>query len=134
MIERWYKINVEMLRRIFGRVSYDEHGFTWILIHRFNLPPFFNKTHSSLLITTPGSNINNSADYNFYIDKNLKRNDIAASRYIFEDTNYNLLRHKNYARICFELKKFRPISDVIGGDTIVDLCQSIYNFLARRKR
>ena len=133
MIAQWYKTNISMLQRLFGKVSYDNYEYTWILIHRFRLPPFYNRMYSALLITTPGYNINNKFAFSFYLDKNLRRSDIPASRFIFDDFSYNPLRHKNYARLCFNIKKFQPRSDVLSGDNIVDLCQSVYNFLARKK-
>ncbi len=133
MIDEWYVTNIRMLERLFGRVSYDDQSFEWILVHRLKLPPFYNKKYTALLITTPGFNITNHNDYDFYIDKKLQRNDIAASEFIFDGSGYNPLSHKNFARLCFNLKSFCPASDVLNGDNIIDLCQSVYNFLAQRK-
>jgi hypothetical protein len=131
-LQDWYLLNVRMLQKLFGRVSFDDIAFRWVKIHDFPLPDIFQAEQSSLLITTPGANIENHHAYGFYLDTHLSRKDSKTTRYLFEDDSYNDLFNKGYSKLCFNLKGFRPSYPAINGDTLVDLCQSIYNFLAQK--
>ena len=133
MIRRWYDANIEMLRRLYGAISYDEQSFSWIKIHNFKLPPFYNQIYTSLLITTPCENIENYSSYDFYINKGLKRKGSRAVNHIFDEAGYNNLSHKNYARLSLHLDSFKPSLDLINGENIVDICQVVYNHLAQKK-
>jgi hypothetical protein len=132
MTERWYLANIRMLERLFNRVLFDDIAFQWILIHRFPLPPIFNKNDSSLLIKTPGANIQNHSGYQFYLDIQLSRKDLNNFKHIFEGGSYNDLRAKGYSKLSFHLQSFRPSYDFLNGDNLVDITQAVYNFLGQK--
>lgn len=133
MIKRWYEINIAMLCNYYGQVSYDDSNYSWIRVHRFNLPPVFIKSHTALLIRTPGENIENYDDYDFYLDKELKRIDKKPTDHIYDPSGYNNLSDKNYARLSLHLKNFKPALDVISGENLLDICEVVYNHLGQRK-
>jgi hypothetical protein len=131
MIKQWYALNIALLNRAFGELTV-ERGFNWILIHKFNLPPVWNRKYTALLIKIPGKNIENHAGYNFYIDLGLIRTDGLDPCHIYERSSYNDLFGKKYARLCLHLKHFKPSMNMTYGDTIVDICEVAYNFLGQR--
>jgi len=133
MIARWYSANIEMLKRAFGTVTYDNKCFSWILIHVFPLPPMYNKEFTALLIETPGNNIENYTDYNFYADRGLRRPDISGFEHIFDENGYNNYADKGYSRLSLHLHSFNPNLDVISGDNLIDICQTVYHFFALKK-
>lgn len=130
-IRNWYMLNVQMLQRLFDQISIDDIAFQWVLIHRFPLPSIFDQYESALLIRTPGVNIENYAAYDFYLNMNLSRKDLNRFRHIFDVDPYNDLSHKGYSKLSFHLTSFTPAYDVLSGDTLVDIVQAIYNFLAQ---
>jgi hypothetical protein len=133
MIQRWYEINITMLCRCYGQVSYDDLNFSWIKVHSFKLPPVFTKSYTALLISTPGQNIENYNGYDFYLDKELERKDNQPMDHIFGRSGYNDLSHKNHARLSLHLKSFRPALDVISGENLLDMCEVVYSHLGQRK-
>jgi hypothetical protein len=133
MVRQWYLLNGRLLQRIFGQITFDEQGLSWVLIHHFKLPHIWNKPSTALLIKTPGENIENFKDYYFYIDRDLHRTDKLAMRHIFDGPGYNDLYEKNYARLCLHLKKFAPTLNFKDGDNLVDICQTVYHFLTQKK-
>jgi len=133
MIANWYAANIAMLQRIFGTVAYDDQCFTWVRIQNFILPPVYNQYSTSLLIRTPGYNLENHQGYQFYLNKVLRRTDGVSWTHYFDDHNYNDLADRNYARLSYHLRSFRPTMDLVSGDNLVDICQGVYNFLAQRQ-
>lgn len=131
MIQSWYLANIAILTRLFGQVSYDDGCYTWVRIHRFDLPPIFIQKQTSLLMLTPGFNIDNYVDYHFYVDQNLERWDGIAPPFIHEDSECNNLYQYGYARLSFHLESFRPTTDVISGDNLLELSKAVYHFLGQ---
>lgn len=130
MIEQWYWINVTMLREIFGQVDFDDIAFLWIYIPDFDLPPIYQREKTKLLITTPGTAIENCHGYSFYAEPELRRRDEAEGVHLIYESGYNDLKYAGFARLSFHLENFRPTADVISGDTIVDIVQAVHNFMA----
>jgi len=132
MICRWYFDCIQELSQSFGRVLFDDLAFKWILIDIFPLPNTFHQTISLLLIKTPGENIENYKGYNFYMDQGLKRQDNEQNVHLIERSHYNDLKENNFARLSYHLKSFRASYPIHTGDTLLDVCQSLYHFLGRR--
>ena len=132
MIRHWYETNVRALQQLFGEVAYDHRQFYWVGIRSFALPPVFQESHSSLLITTPGANIENHDGYKFYLDLGLTRQCRDRERHIFENHGYNDLYKEGWARLSYHLDVFRPTPDVKSGDNLVHVVQSVYNFLGQK--
>lgn len=131
MIYSWYSMNVEMLRRLFPDVEYDDVNFSFIRIRDFPLPPgTFLQSSTNFLIVPPGRNIELHSAYKFYLNKGLIRTVSDSENHLFEEADYNDLRHLGWARFSFHLESFRPTWDVISGDTLIDVTQAAYNYLA----
>ncbi|CAB1062325.1 hypothetical protein D1BOALGB6SA_7101 [Olavius sp. associated proteobacterium Delta 1] len=133
MVKQWYLQNMAILRRVFGKVDFDEDSFRWVILHSFSLPPFYHQRKTVLLIETPGPHINNPKAFNFYADKGLSRSDMTVFEHIYEDSRYNHYSDYGLARLSLHLEIFQPSSDVISGDTLLDVTQNVYNFFALRK-
>ena len=132
-IGHWYLECIQELRTYF-KLEYDEKYITWILIYDFILPEIFLQKDSPLLIKTPGVNIDNFSGFEFYLDVNLKRLDGIQSHHIFENHGYNDLSDYKYSKLSFHLNSFNPRIPAAAGDTIFDICQSVYHFLGNRWR
>lgn len=131
MISLWYSMNVEMLRRLFPDVGYDDVNFSFIRIRNFPLPSStFRQSSTNFLIMSPGQNIELHSAYKFYLNKGLIRTVLDSTNHIFDEPGYNDLSHLGWARFSFHLESFRPTWDVISGDTLLDVTQSAYNYLA----
>lgn len=131
MIEKWYMANIALLVRLFGEVSFDDNCYEWVRIHRFDLPPIFWQEQTSLLILTPGFNIDNHLDYHFFVDRRLERRDGIFPPFIHEDNEYNSLYELNYARLSFHLDSFKPSADVVSGDNLLGLSKAVYHFIGQ---
>ena len=129
---RWYLQCIDQLVRHFGSLSYDSQFFSWILIDAFPLPDTFLDDSSPLLVRTPGENIENYSGYSFYLDMDLYRLDNRQVQHLFDDGAYNDLRSKGYSKLSYHLRAFRPAYIVGNGDTILDICKSVFHFLGQR--
>jgi len=133
-LKNWYHTNFAMMERLFKSPIILGNNYRWVRIERFLLPPMFLPGSTKLLIVLPGlQGIENPASFNFYITRNLRRTDGVLMEHYFQDSFYNDLRNKGYARLSFHLKSWDPRLDVISGDNLVDICQALYNFLAQKK-
>ena len=129
-IVNWYKVNIKALMKIYGEVEFDREKIGWILIHYYQLPPCFNQKTSAFLLITPQENLMKRDGFEFYLNKRLRRVDGKPTRRLFEDNQeYNRYAQKGYARLSFHFYDFRPHSDARMGDNLVDICESLYNFL-----
>jgi len=133
MIDQWYLVNIEILRRVWGLVEFDDTSFTWIRVNYFNLPPVYYQEESTLLFSTPGNNIENFRDYNFFVDQNLMRRDGVPPPFVHENDRCNNLFNQGYARLSFHLKSFKPTADVVSGDNFLELAKAVYHFLGQNK-
>ncbi len=127
MIERWYLGNIGLLAKIFGQVSYDDSCFTWIKVHGFDLPEIYFQKQTTLLILTPGYNLDNHQSFNFFVNQNMQRKDRIPPPFVHE-IRYNHLRSYGYARLSFHLTSFKPSADIVSGDNLLELLKSIYHF------
>ena len=133
MVKHWYLQNIMILIRIFGKVKFDETSFLWVIIPSFFLPEIYDQKTTRLLIETPGQQINNPEGFNFYADQGLFRSDMYTYEHIYEDCDYNHYRDIGLARLSLHLNTFEPSLDVHSGDTLLDVTQNVYNFLALKK-
>ena len=126
-IKRWYKGNVIILSKVYGTVEFDSVAYSWIYIRDFILPDCFTTKTSALLITTPMDDLMRPSGFNFYLNQNLKRNDgKPTSRLHIQNNPYY---RYGYAWICLHINDFRPRMNPNKKDNILDLCQSLYNFI-----
>jgi len=129
IIRQWYLDCISELSRCFGVVEFDDLAFKWISIRDFLLPDTFCQEHSTLLIATPGMNIENYKGYNFYMDMGLRRTDGREFEHLFNKSLYNNLSDYNYSRLSFHLMAFTPRYPAVNGDRLIDIVQSLYHFL-----
>ena len=127
----WYSECIGELTRFFDRVSYDHSAFNWILIEDFPLPDAFFETSSSLLIKTPGMNIENYTGYDFFMDLDLTRLDGQQTEHLIAGEGYNPHKTDGYCRLSYHLDAFKPTYPAGNGDTLLDICQSVYHFLGQ---
>lgn len=128
-ISNWYMQNVRALRKMYGKVQHCSN-YTWILIHYYQLPPYFNVNDSALLITTPGDNLTIKDGFSFYLNKRLIRTDGKPTLRLHDEGPYNPYANHGYSRLSFHLYDFRPsVENVAEGDTFIDMCESLYTFL-----
>ena len=131
MIEQWYWMCLQLLSQVWGEIQYDDGAFTWVRIVYFDLPPVYHLSETSLLMTTPGYNIENYMDYHFFVDQRLTRIDGSKPPFVHEDDHCNNLYSHGYARLSFHLESFRPTQDVVSGDNLFELAKSVYHFLGQ---
>ena len=129
----WYLDNFEeILGKFKGHVDYDDILCTWILIKKFHMPSTFFTKFACLLICTPGDDITNLSAYSFYTDLNLERLDGAQLNHLFDGDGYNPYKNLGYSRLSYHLEAFNPSYPIYNGDTILDICQSVYHFLGKK--
>jgi hypothetical protein len=131
IVHRWYLDCIRELTRCFGKVAYDHLAFSWILIEDFPLPNTFNEASSSLLTKTPGLNIENYTGYDFFMDLDLLRLDGHQTTHLIAGSVYNPHKMDGYCRLSYHLETFRPAYPIGKGDTLLDICQSLYHFLGQ---
>jgi hypothetical protein len=127
-ITNWYMANLRALQKIYGGVAHSRK-FSWILIHDYQLPPYFNVATSALLITTPGDNLMASDGFSFFLNKKLRRTDGKPTNRLHDNDGWNPHKGKGYSRLSFHINDFRPKHQASEGDNLVDLCVSLYHFL-----
>jgi len=132
IIYKWYLDNAKELYHYFGKILFDDSALTWLSIQNFPLPHTFRQKGSVLLITTPGVNIENHAEYNFFMALNLQRLDGLQKKHLIDRESYNPYKSLRYCRLSYHLKAFNPSYPIEHGDRLLDACQSLYHFLARR--
>ena len=131
MVQQWYQTNIQLLTRLYNRVDYDNIEYKWVLVWDVDLPPIFYQSHTNLLITTPGANIELHKNYNFYVDKNLTRKDGIKSQFLHE-TEWNPYRDMGYARLSYHLNSFNPaFFNIMEGDTLLGLVKTTYHFIGK---
>lgn len=111
---------VALLRRWFDRVDYDDVARHWVLLHRYRLPPGFNRRTTPILLLIP-------ADYpqvppdGVFIDRGLN-----IPGHYFQDTGpRNPFGDKDWAWLCAHLRRqsWRPTPDVVSGDNLATLLE-----------
>lgn len=125
----WYLLNIRALVRIYGEITFNQNTLSWILITKYILPPDFNRKDSALLIITPKEDLMKRDGFEFYLNKRLVRTDGKPICRFHDDDTYNRYANKGYSRLSFHLYDFRPTTNPERGDNLVDVCESLYNFL-----
>lgn len=131
----WYEENFKILKRIYEYISYDLRNYLYFYIFSFELPEIYTQRTTTLLVETPGYQINNHEGFNFYVTKGLSRLDGTTSyEHIYENHGYNRRYEEGYARLSLHLNSFKPcLYDVMKGDSLLNVIQATYNFLAQVK-
>ena len=131
-VKKWYIDNLRLLnKKNLGQVFYDEMDFSWIILSKFPLPEIFNKRFSALFIDTPQNNIEDFSAYMFYMDNELIRNDGKECNHLIDVANQNRHLHGEWTMLSLHLESFNPSFTNGKGDTYLDICQAIYNFLGK---
>ena len=79
---------------------------------------------------TPGHHIDNQLGYSFYLDQGLRRIDGSDLAHYFENGDPYLAK-KKYAMLSYHLSKFKHRLPANRGDTLMDICQSVFHFLQK---
>ena len=132
LVNQWYLDCISELNRCFGMVEFDDIAYTWILIEEFPLPGTFYQVSSTLLIGVPGLNIENYAGYDFFMDLELSRLDSTQRKHLIDTEWYNPHKHLGYCRLSYHLQAFNPTYPIGNGDTLLDICQSLFHFLGQK--
>ena len=133
---RWYSKMIRVLCEEYRHsvVEYDYEEGTWIRISHFPLPPHFVQSYSRLLLLLPG--INQPIPVppkSFYLDKGLRTKTGATPAHVFDRTSYHGARdlsRKGCAYHCVLLRRWRPTADVLSGDNLITLLNTIRYRLA----
>jgi hypothetical protein len=131
-ITQWYIDCLGQLSQYFPTIAYDDIALRWIMIAKYPLPQTFIAPDTTLLIETPGPNIDNHTAYNFYTNLNLTRIDGAHAAHLIDKDSYNPYRNQGYCRLSYHLTIFRPTFPAANGDSLTDICQSLFHFLSER--
>jgi len=129
---QWYLFCIRELRQYFGALYIDDIAFNWLQIIDFPLPNTFLQSSSTLLLKIPGENIENHYDYDFYMDLNLNRMDGQQTKHLIDRSGYNPYHNRGYCRLSYHLQSFNPTLPICNGDTLLDICQSLYLFLGQK--
>ena len=132
MIHQWYAENIHELSRHFITIEFDDLAFTWVLIHDYPLPKTFYQNSSPVLIGTPGMNIENHVGYSFFMDLQLSRLDGKQAQHLIDYEGYNPYKNLGYCKLSYHLQAFNPTYPIDQGDTLFDICQSLFHFLGKR--
>ena len=131
--QRWVSMNVSMLQNIYGEVTHAG-DYIWVSIKNFVLPECFHQQYSVLLMLVPIHDLSICDGFSFYLDKQLGRNDGMPLEHLFDDHDYNDLRHNGYSKLSYHLNNtFVPSLDVTNGDTLIDICKGIFYFLGDKR-
>lgn len=129
-VDEWYLLNIAALRKFFDDVSHCKN-FSWIFIKDYGLPITFNQKHSNLLLTTPKQELTRYDGFSFFFDQKLQRIDGKPTGRFHDFDGYNPYSNQGFSRLSFHVYQFRPdLANPVNGDTILDMCHSLFNFLA----
>lgn len=126
---QWLDQCIQMIQQEFGyeRVSYDQSSFKWLMIKGFPLPKWWRQLSTNLLIILPNTgNIHTYPPDKFYLNKGLRTVNGLVPKHYYEGGGYNDMSSKGWARYSFELDSWKPSSDVVSGNTLIDLLAAIY--------
>ena len=132
LIYQWYSDCIYELEQYFGIIDFDDIRLNWVLIQDYPLPDTFLQTESSLLLGTPSVNIENHNGYDFFMDLDLSRMDGQQTKHLIDRRGYNPHRDLGYCRLSYHLQKFNPAYPIKKGDTLLDICQSLFHFLGQK--
>ncbi len=131
----WYFGGIQQLSQLFpnSKINYDTEECTWIYIDQFPLPVNVQQNYSRLLLTFPGINYPITMPPKaFYLDKGLRGKSGRTLRHIFEEgTAHDCedLSHLGYSWACLILRRWKPTYDVVSGDNMATLVNSIFQQL-----
>lgn len=134
-IEWWYWANILLLGEILPQcnIEYDHEDFTWVYLDDFPLPENVKRNTTRLLLVLPGSGRPISVRPNaFYLDKGLKGVSGQPLAHIFNSDAYHgcaNLSHQNYAWCCLILRRWNPTWDVVSGDNLATIVNTIFQQL-----
>ncbi len=129
--ERWYSANLQLLAYLLPQclIRYDDEDATWIAFEHFPLPSNFQQGESDLLLLLPGLDQPVTVmPRHFYIDQDLRSRSGRSPGHIFEQ--HGKPSRYGYAWFCLHLRNWNPTPDVISGDNLATVVNTIYHMLA----
>ena len=121
----WMRAEAYLLMKRFGRVEFDVEHFWWFWVHRFPLPPGFNKEESGLLVEldvtypfTPPVNV--------YLDRNIRFSSGEAIDHYFPGSYQNKLFSKGWAWLSLHVEGWKPDANIVRGDNLLKYCDLVY--------
>ena len=132
----WYKLNLMALTNTgyfpSKDITFIEQDKPVLVIDNFRLPENFKQKFTKLMIVFPyRHNIFSARPDQFYLDKNLKLRKGKNPGHIYNNSGFNDLSDRGWARYSFHLKKWCPKHDVISGTSIYDILEAIYEGLKK---
>lgn len=131
----WYWGNIQLLAQLMPntQINYDTEECTWIYIDRFPMPANVLQDHSRLLLTLPGLNAPITMQPKaFYLDQGLRGASGRWLGHIFESGashGCEDLSHLGYSWACLLLRRWRPTYDVVSGDNLATVTNTIFQKL-----
>ncbi len=133
--KRWYETNIHLICSEYSHslIEYDSEDCTWIRIRDFPLPPSFVQSYTRLLLLLPGINQAISVPpKGFYINQGLRTTE-GPPGHVFDHTSYHgaeNLTKQGYAYHCVLLRRWWPTADVLSGDNLITVLNTIHLRLA----
>jgi len=131
----WMRAEAYLLMKRFGRVEFDVEHFWWFWVHRFPLPPGFNKEESGLLVeldvTYPFT-----APKNCYLNRNIRSSTGDPIDHYFSGSYHNKFFSKGWAWLSLHIDGWKPDANIVRGDNLLRYCDLVYltlEGLARQK-
>lgn len=131
----WYWGNVQQLAQLMpnSQINYDTEECTWIYIDRFPMPGNIRQDYSRLLLTLPGFRYPITVPPKaFYLDKGLRGVSGRYLAHVFEQGashGCEDLSHLGYSWACLLLDRWRPTYDVVSGDNLAVVTNTIFQKL-----
>lgn len=130
--ELWYWRNLRLLAQRWRQcdIKVDEDECTWIHLGRFPLPRNFRQRNTDLLLILAGVRRPITvAPRGFYVDQGLRSLSGRGLDHIFDDDGP--ANATGYAWFCLHLDRWQPSADVVRGDNLVTVTNTIQENLRR---
>lgn len=121
---------VALLRLRFKHVAYDDLGYRWVHLPRFELPEGWSKRETELLVMLPPAYPQLPPD-GFFLDKRLTtRRGRTPGHYFQEQSRHNPYADRGWAWYCVHLSGggrggWRASADVLQGDSLITYIEVI---------
>lgn len=121
---------IELLSTHFGDVQFDRDNPSFVIIETFNLPSYFNRRHSRLLIDL-GHYYPELSPQDFYLSRGLRKDGRTPSHY-FEDWEGKKYCKHGWAWFCLKIESWRPNPySMLGGDNLLTATNACYDALKK---
>lgn len=131
----WLSGNLQLIAKqmSYATIEYDSDNYEWISINPFPLPAKVKQNFSRLLITLPGLQTPiTEKPIAFYLNTGLKHSSGRSLEHVFNKRTYHEcenLSHLGYAWFCLILNRWKPSTDVVSGDNLLTVINTIFHQL-----